>query len=160
MKNRKGFTLIELMVVVVIMGILATMGIPYYYKTVETSKATDALSLGHLLANANRMYKVDHPVMTQWLSGQITNTCNNVSTCAGAGTTGCALVACGYVAQQDWDQSAYNFFICNGASGGYCNNGVSASVKRKTGTYVNWGYRFLDTGVCQSLGGAPACPQF
>lgn len=157
MKNRKGFTLIELMVVVVIIGTLATMAVPYYYKTIETSKATDALAIGHMLGNANRMYVLDNPGSP--VSGQLTNSCNSVA-CAGA-SGACRLVACSYVAQQDWDSSDYGIYACNGGNGGgYCAGNVMASVKRKTGTYANWGYRFYNTGVCEAVGGAPSCPKF
>lgn len=161
-KNRRGFTLIELVVVVLVMGILASVGVPYYYKTIETSKATDSLALGHLLGNANRMYRIDNPAL---LSGQITNTCNTTGGCAT--TSGaCKLVACNYVAAQDWSSSAYNFFACDGSSGGSCcGTSAVACAVRKAGApaaYSGWGYRFLNDGSCVALAGSaqPSCPKF
>lgn len=41
MKNKQGFTLIEVVVVVVIIGILAAVAIPYYNKVVERSRMSD-----------------------------------------------------------------------------------------------------------------------
>ncbi len=39
-KNRKGFTLVELAVVIVIIGVLAAFGVPRFLKSVERSKAS------------------------------------------------------------------------------------------------------------------------
>lgn len=163
--HSKGFTLIELVVVVLIMGILSSLGIPYYYKTVETSKATDSVAIGHMLANSNRMYRLDRP-STEWVSGQVTNSCNT-ATCATA-SGACRLIACGYVAQQDWSNSAYDFYVCNGGAGGVCcastgtEQGVACS-RRKAGAssdYQGWGYRFYSSGRCENLSTAPECPKF
>lgn len=42
MKTRKGFSLVELSVVVIIIGVLAAFGIPRMLKSVERSKASEA----------------------------------------------------------------------------------------------------------------------
>jgi prepilin-type N-terminal cleavage/methylation domain-containing protein len=165
MKNSRGFTLIELLVVVLIMGILASMGLPYYYKTIETSKAGDAVAIGHLIANANRMYGIDNPGAP--ISGAITNlACNTVSCTSAVGA--CRLIACSYVAQQDWDNASYDFYACNGGLGGPCcaSSGTEIGVscaRHKVGAstpYSNWSYRFYNSGRCEAWGGAPSCPKF
>lgn len=166
MKNgRKGFSLIELVVVVLIMGILASLGVPYYYKSIETSRAGDAVALGHLIGNANRMYLLDNPAAP--ISGLITNSCNGATCATSSGA--CRLVACGYVAQQDWNNSSYDYYVCpNGGGPGCCSNsgselGVSCA-SRKAGAsspYSSWQYRFYNSGRCDAVGsGVPSCPKF
>lgn len=42
--TRKGFTLVELAVVIVIIGVLAAFGVPRFLKSVERSKASEAFA--------------------------------------------------------------------------------------------------------------------
>jgi prepilin-type N-terminal cleavage/methylation domain-containing protein len=42
--KRKGFTLVELAVVIVIIGVLAAFGVPQFLKSVERSKAAEAFN--------------------------------------------------------------------------------------------------------------------
>jgi prepilin-type N-terminal cleavage/methylation domain-containing protein len=43
-KTRRGFTLVELAVVIVIIGVLASFGVPQFMKSVERSKAAEAFN--------------------------------------------------------------------------------------------------------------------
>ena len=46
-KNQSGFTLLEIIIVIIIIGILASLALPKFFKTVEYSRSTEALtSLG------------------------------------------------------------------------------------------------------------------
>ena len=46
-KNKSGFTLLEIIIVIIIVGVLASLAMPKFFKTVEYSRSTEALgSLG------------------------------------------------------------------------------------------------------------------
>ena len=53
LNKQDGFTLVEILIVVVIIGILATVAIPTYFKYVERGYASDAkVQLKNILQNA------------------------------------------------------------------------------------------------------------
>jgi len=56
MKSRKGFTLIELMIVVVIVGILAAIIIPLLLSRVEKAKYSEGKAIAGQIATAVRAY--------------------------------------------------------------------------------------------------------
>lgn len=151
---RKGFTLIELVVVTLIMGILASMSMPYYHRTVETSKATDAVAIGHLLISAYRIFQVDNPGVA--LNGSVTDSCNS-GACSNGDTSACRLTRCNYVAKQDRANPSYTYTLSAG--------GVAVTRSGGSGDYATWGYAFNMIGVCSPTGGSaskptPSCPKF
>jgi type IV pilus assembly protein PilA len=61
LKLRKGFTLIELMIVVAIIGILAAIAIPAFVKYIKQSKTSETgLNLKTLADGASSYYQADH----------------------------------------------------------------------------------------------------
>ena len=59
MESRKGFTLIELMVVILIVGILAAVAIPIMRGRVDAAKWTEGKSMMGTLATAIRAYAAE-----------------------------------------------------------------------------------------------------
>lgn len=44
MKNKSGFTLLEIIIVIIIVGVLASLALPRFFSTVEYSRSTEALN--------------------------------------------------------------------------------------------------------------------
>ena len=59
MQNKKGFTLIELMIVVAIIAILAMIAVPMFQRYIERSRNSAAQNLLHHLATAMTAFNVD-----------------------------------------------------------------------------------------------------
>lgn len=68
MKNRKGFTLIELMIVIAIIGILAAMAIPNFKKARESARQKACYSNIRVILGAVEMYNMDHSAMKSGLA--------------------------------------------------------------------------------------------
>jgi prepilin-type N-terminal cleavage/methylation domain-containing protein len=58
--NKKGFTMVELLVVLVIVAILAAVATPIYLANTKRSKMSEAIATMGLIRQAERDYKVNH----------------------------------------------------------------------------------------------------
>ncbi|MEQ5873997.1 MULTISPECIES: type IV pilin protein [unclassified Pseudoalteromonas] len=67
-KNLKGFTLIELMIAVAILGIIASIAIPSYFEHVKRTARTEAITSLLDAANKQEQYFVDNREYTTSLS--------------------------------------------------------------------------------------------
>ena len=57
--NRQGFSLIELLVVVLIISVLAAVALPQYQKAVEKSRAVQALTMVKAISKAQDLYHME-----------------------------------------------------------------------------------------------------
>lgn len=69
MRRLKSFTLIELIIVIIVIGILATIAIPQYLKVVERTKVSKAKHVLGLIAQAEKMYYAEKNTYTATLTG-------------------------------------------------------------------------------------------
>ena len=59
-QNKKGFTLIELIIVVIIIGILASIAAPMMQGMTERAKKTEALTALGTIRSAERLYRMEY----------------------------------------------------------------------------------------------------
>jgi len=63
--QKNGFTLLEIIIVLIILGVIASLAIPRFYKVIESSKSKEALeSLSILRRAMERCYLIDHSFVT------------------------------------------------------------------------------------------------
>ncbi|MDD5155743.1 MAG: type II secretion system protein [Candidatus Omnitrophica bacterium] len=65
-ERRSGFTLLELIVVIVILGILATLGFTQYTKMVEKGRTAEARTVLGQLRSAQLAYHLEYGVYVGW----------------------------------------------------------------------------------------------
>ncbi len=60
LKGKAGFTMLELLMVVIIIGILATLAVPQYMNFVEKARAAEAVNTMGAIRSAENLYKLEN----------------------------------------------------------------------------------------------------
>lgn len=159
-RDRRGFTLMELIIVILIIGVLASMAVPQYLRTVEVGKFDDATAMVNMIGTTNRMFALDHNGF--YTTGQFTAACGTTAcptSVTATQTNPCVLVWCRYLTDQDWANRPWDFFACNGSAAGSCSGigsgNLTAVGRRKTtaaSPYSTWQLMLATNGTITSAG--------
>lgn len=101
MDTLKGFSFIEILLVVAMVGILATMGIPAYSKQVAAAKRTDGKATLMAIQSKMERYIFDHHTYPRSLALMSTYSTDSVISAEGyyainikAASSNCPIVSC------------------------------------------------------------------
>lgn len=129
-KNRKGFTLIELMIVVAIIGVLAAVAIPAYNSYIKRSRVTEL---------SNAMGAVGHAALEYYQSHADTWPANIADASHIASSFGVS-VPVSYVADAnvDWDSASHSVVVTSIANIGSGVDGESLTLTVNPGAKGTW----------------------
>ena len=84
--NKKGFTLVEIMIVVAIIGLLAAIGIPSFQKARDNSRSKSCINNLRMIAAGTEQYMMDNNTTSATLPQSAEYIKSGLPTCAGAGS--------------------------------------------------------------------------
>lgn len=138
MKNNKGFTLTEVMVVVIVIGILVALSIPYLIGYVREAKNDRAKAMLYVVAQGYRNFKTDYPSIILNSHGPLVKQNNNTNctptdliTQSSHGYSD--LIKCSYIPNKKYSDFQYDFYI-GGSTNNTCTNMTSTALAYMIGT--------------------------
>ena len=117
MMNKKGFTLVELLVAATIIGFLAVFATAQYRNSVAEARWTRAKSQTDQLAAALQRWYMDYPTTGIINGGEMANKAANeqcqifIGQQNGVSIT--QLIACGFLENSDWSSPYFRYYSCN-----------------------------------------------
>lgn len=150
---KKGFTMVELLVVLLIVGILAAVAAPIYLANTQRARASEAVAAMSLIRQAERDYRVTH-------AGYLSVAGANLDNDPGAATPGLGIslgttqyfprvsytVTAGGDTERFTDPAAVNFLISvDGGTNSICPAG-SPNCAVKGGEVANYDLEMDDSG--------------
>lgn len=149
MNQRKAFTLIELMVVVLIVGIISAAAVPSMQKTMELNRGTDAIGIMIQLSTAQKRCRLN-------------NITDQDGQCYAATLSSSHyLVTGGYYPNMDWGNAYYSFgsassTTCSTAKRNFTHSDMeSCTSVRSSGSPAF----YASEGVCKKEAGKDYCPR-
>ena len=149
MKDKRGFTLLEMLVVVLIIGILAGIAFPQYRNAVRKARVAEAKITLRALVDATDRYILEHG-NSSWgsldnLDTEVQTNLNNwrinIDECVSSydGTLGCVAVA-----EPKWESDYLLYFWSTNYEGG---------INEYCGKFECCANNDNGKKICQSLGG-------
>lgn len=122
MLNKKGFTLVEVMTVVIIIGILAALSVPFLLGYSRDARNDKAKSVLYLIAQGYKNFKADFPSALNRLDfsaslEKINNLNQNAINCSLSEIVGSAsldytaLIKCSYIPNINYSNMRYKFYL-------------------------------------------------
>ena len=128
--SKKGFTLGEILIVVVILGIVAGLAIPMYGTMMETARSNEARASLGIVLMGEKVYKLNSAGGTYWAPGG-----TNAATINTA--LGVELIPQNY--NTNWnvtgDATTFTATVCRGNAGNKCFTVNQAGTFGESGVY-------------------------
>lgn len=130
MLNKKGFTLIELIVVIIILGVLATIAIPQYLNMIEKGKVAKAKAHLIMLRTAQKLFAAEHNGTNIGAKTNVTL----ANACTASDEITCYIETVEILADADWDYALDGAGLATATKTGAPNAGTTLTLPI-AGTY-------------------------
>ena len=160
MLNKKGFTLVEVMTVVIIIGILAALSVPFLIGYARDARNDRAKSVLYLVAQGYKNFKADFPSALNRLDfsaslEKINNLNQNAINCSLSEIVGSAsldytaLIKCSYIPNLNYGDMNYKFYLggpedCCQAATGESIGALACMQGNDTGNYDSSYCAYID----------------